>query len=593
MNNKEESTLASVSSTEQVSITEAYKSWLADESIDNATKEELRSIANDDKEIQDRFYKDLDFGTGGLRGVLGAGSNRLNIYTIRKATQGLANYILASDAYQPGMGIAIAHDSRHMSAEFSVETALVLNANGIKTYTFDSLRPTPLLSFTVRHLNCIAGIVITASHNPPEYNGYKVYWQDGGQCPSPRDEEIIAEVNKITTFSLAKTMKLESAVAQGLYNVVHPSVDDAFVENVKAQSLNPHIAKESNIGIVFTPLHGAGNVLVQRTLREMGYTNIFVVKEQEAPDGSFSTVGYPNPEDPKAFTLALELAHNKNADIVIATDPDCDRVGVAVKHDGEYVLLNGNMVGVILTEYIISQKKAAGTLPPNGAIISTIVSTNMAKVITQAHGLSYMEVLTGFKYIGEKIKQFEETGSHTFLLGFEESYGYLVGTYSRDKDGVVASLLVCEAAAYYKSQGLSLYDVLQNLYKKYGRYQESIESITLKGVDGINDIQKIMAALRSQPPAAIAGADVTEIRDYKQGVIHNFADNKSKTTTLPKSDVLYYATEDGSWACVRPSGTEPKIKIYFGARLAPDATNADASAKLALMISDILDRINE
>ena len=569
-----------------------YESWLANPTIDDNTKAELQSIKNDAKEIEDRFYKDLDFGTGGLRGVLGAGTNRLNVYTVRKATQGLANYILSSDAYKPGMAVAIAHDSRHMSPEFSTEAALVLNANGIKTYTFDSLRPTPLLSFAVRHLGCVAGIVVTASHNPPEYNGYKVYWSDGGQCPYPRDEEIIKEVQKVTDFSMVKTIPQTDAAAKGLFNIAPQSVDDAFINNVKAQCLNPEIIPESDIKIVFTPLHGAGNVPVQRALGEMGFANVYVVKEQEQPDGNFPTVAYPNPEDVKAFACALTLAKEKDAHIVVATDPDCDRVGVAVKHNNDYVLLNGNMTGVILTEYLVTQMKAKGKLPTNGAIISTIVSTDMTRAIATANGLSYMEVLTGFKYIGEKIKEFETSSSHNYIFGFEESYGYLAGTFARDKDAVGATLLVCEAAAYYRKQGLSLYDVLQKLYTKYGIYQEAIESITLKGVEGVENIKKIMAALRKKTPETLAGEEVVEVRDYQHGTVDKLSTGKKLSTMLPTSDVLYYATVNNSWACVRPSGTEPKIKIYFGVKVSDGGSQADAEAKLASLTKDMLDIVN-
>ena len=557
-----------------------YQKWLDNPTIDNDTKVELQAIASDSKEIQDRFYKQLEFGTGGMRGVLGAGTNRLNIYTIRKATQGLANYILASDAYQPGMGVAIAHDCRRMSPEFSTEAALVLNANGIKTYTFDSLRPTPLLSFAVRHLGCIAGIVVTASHNPPEYNGYKVYWSDGGQCPYPRDEAIIREVQKVD-FGMAKIMPQTDAEKAGLFNIAPPSVDDEFMKHVKARCLNAEIIPDSDIKIVFTPLHGAGNVLVQRALREVGFKHVYVVKEQEQPDGNFPTVNYPNPEDVKAFTCAISLAKEIDADIVVATDPDCDRVGAAVKHNGEYILFNGNMTGVILTDYLVSQMRERGKLPANGVIISTIVSTNMTRAIAEANGLSYMEVLTGFKYIGEKIKQFEDTGSHSYIFGFEESFGYLAGTYARDKDAVGATLLICEAAAYYRKQGLSLYDALQKLYEKYGTYHESIESITLKGAEGVENIKKIMANLRQDPPTELAGGKVVEVRDYLSGITTKGA--LSKQTDLPTSDVLYYAMEDDSWACVRPSGTEPKIKIYFG---------AGSKGKLAELTTDMCSRID-
>ncbi|MCL2363521.1 MAG: phospho-sugar mutase [Defluviitaleaceae bacterium] len=542
----------------------AYETWLNDPYIDETTKNELQALQGNEAEIQDRFFKELEFGTGGLRGVIGAGTNRLNIYTIRRATQGLANYILASDAYRPGMAVAIAHDCRRMSPEFSTEAALVLNANGIKTYIFDSLRPTPLLSFAVRELGCIAGIVVTASHNPPEYNGYKVYWSDGGQCPYPRDEAIIDEVNKITDFAMIKTLTLADAQAQGLYHIAPPAIDDAFIAHVKSCCQNPQIIPQSDIKIVFTPLHGAGNVSVQRALREVGFKNVCVVTEQETPDGNFPTVSYPNPEDKKAFALALKLATEKNADIVLATDPDADRVGVAVKHNSQYNLLSGNQLGVILTEYLLSQIQLKGTLPANAAVISTIVSTDMTRTIAAAYGATYMEVLTGFKFIGEKIKEFEESNAHSFIIGFEESYGYLTGTYARDKDAIAASLLACEAAAHYRTQGKTLYDVLQDLYAKYGEYRESIESYTMQGVAGLADITRIMATLRDNPPQSLGGSQVIEVRDYKNNTIRDVKSGAVRETNLPTSDVLYYVTADGSWACVRPSGTEPKIKVYFG-----------------------------
>ena len=581
-----------------------YRNWLTDPVVDDATKAELKNIADDQKEIEDRFYKDLEFGTGGLRGILGAGTNRLNIYTIRKATQGLANYILSSDVYKEGMAVAIAHDCRRMSPEFSIETALVLNANGIKTYTFDSLRPTPLLSFAVRHLGCVAGIVITASHNPPEYNGYKVYWSDGGQCTSPRDKEIMQEVQNVNSFAMVKTMLLAEAKTQKLFNIAPASVDDTFIAKVKARCFNCGIIPDSDIKVVFTPLHGAGNVSVQRALGEIGFKNVYVVKEQEQPDGNFPTVKYPNPEEIKAFSYAINLAKEKDADIVLATDPDCDRVGVAVKHDNEYILLTGNQTGVILLEYLITQMQTRGKLPSNGAVISTIVSTDMARIITEANGLTYIDVLTGFKYIGEKIKQFEEIGNHEFIFGFEESYGYLADTYARDKDAVGATVLICEAAAYYRKQGLSLYAMLQKLYEKYGMFYESMESITLKGVDGVENIKKIMANLRQAPPQSLANSEVIEVRDYLHGTITkrrpiSWSIKKPTTeveqtapTMLPVSDVLYFASLDGSWACVRPSGTEPKIKIYFGVRLPSDSSQQEVQDKLSKVITSMMALIN-
>ena len=574
---------------------DTYHQWLQDPAIDDTTKAELHAIADNEKEIQDRFYQELAFGTGGLRGVLGAGTNRLNIYTIRKATQGLANYILASDANKhkpPGttLSVAIAHDCRRMSPEFCREAALVLNASGIATYVFDSLRPTPLLSYAVRHLGCVAGIVVTASHNPPEYNGYKVYWSDGGQCPYPRDEEIITEVNKVTDFSMVNTLPLAEATAKGLYKVAPPEVDDTFIAHVKGMCLNPQLIPETDLKIVFTPLHGAGNVPVQRALAETGFRHVYVVAAQEAPDGNFPTVDYPNPEDRKAFALALELARQKDADLIVATDPDCDRVGVAVKcaaSDGGYRLLSGNETGVVLCDYILSQMQAAGTLPENAAIISTIVSTNMTAAIAAKYGADYMEVLTGFKYIGEKIKEFEETNSHTYIFGYEESYGYLAGTYARDKDAVAATLLACEAAAFYRKQGMSLYDALQQLHTRYGLFRESIESITLKGADGQADIARIMAALRKNPPKVLAGSPVVQVRDYLTRTIVDMPGGTVSAATLPVSDVVYYAMENGAWACVRPSGTEPKIKLYFGVTLPGTSTPAEADAGLAQLTQDL------
>jgi len=570
---------------------DVYEKWLRDPGVDQGTKDELLSIAGNEREIEDRFFRDLEFGTGGLRGVLGAGSNRLNIYTIRKATQGLANYILKSEDYVPGMGVAIAHDSRRMSPEFTLEAALVFNANGIKTYVFDSLRPTPLLSFAVRHLKCIAGIVITASHNPPEYNGYKVYWADGGQCTSPRDNDIIAQVNKVTDFAMIKTMPQAEATAKGLYNIAPPEVDDAYIANVKSCGINTNIIPDSDIKIVYTPLHGAGNIPVRRALKECGFKHIHVVPEQEMPDGEFPTVPYPNPEDSAAYDLALKLAKQIDADVAIATDPDADRVGVAIKHNGEHIILTGNMVGAILTEYLLSQLQANGHLPKNAAVISTIVSTDMGRKIANAYGATYTDVLTGFKFIGEKMNEFEATGSHTYILGYEESYGYLAGTYARDKDAVVASLLICEAVAYYKLQGLSLYDVLQKLYQQHGRHLELTTSLTMKGTEGLQDIRRIMTGLRKSPPATLGGFNLVETRDYKSGVI-KYSNGQEKPTNLPQSDVLYFTTQDDSWACIRPSGTEPKIKLYFGVCLPPTATHEDAASKLAALEEDLKSKID-
>ena len=565
----------------------AYESWLGDPAIDEGTKAELRGIAGNQKEIEDRFFRQLEFGTGGMRGVLGAGTNRLNIYTVRRAAQGLANYILKSDDYRPGMGVAIAHDCRRMSPEFCREAALVLCANGIKTYTWDSLRSTPELSFAVRHFGCISGIVITASHNPPEYNGFKVYWSDGGQCPYPRDEAIITEVNKITSFDMVKTTSLEKAKADGLFAAAGRETDDAFVESVKSQSVWPDACPNSDIKIVFTPLYGAGYVPVLRVLREKGFKNVYPETRQAGPDGNFPTVAYPNPEAREAFALSLETAERHGADIIIATDPDSDRVGVAARHGGEFFFLNGNMTGVLLADYIISGKKAAGKLPKNGAIVSTIVSTRLTEALAKAAGLAYFDVLTGFKYVGEKIKEFQAAGSHEFIFGFEESYGYLAGTHARDKDAVVASMLVCEAAAYYKEKGMTLVDALEAVYRVHGRFSEHVESITLKGVDGLNDIKRIMEGLRAAPPKELGGSKVAIIRDYKNSEMKCARTGKTKKIELPVSDVMHFTMEDETWACVRPSGTEPKIKLYYGAKLPAGASEKDAKAKLAKMSDDL------
>lgn len=570
-----------------------YEQWLEDEYFDSETKTELEAIKNDDKEIQERFYKDLEFGTGGLRGIIGAGTNRMNKYTVGKSTQGLANYILKQGEEGKQMGVAIAYDSRNMSPEFAEQAALVLNGNGIKAYVFDELRPTPELSFAVRHLGCISGIVVTASHNPKEYNGYKVYWSDGGQVPYPKDEAIITEVNNIESYSQVKTADRSEAEKAGLYNVIGKEIDDEFIKNVKAQSVNANAIKEvaDTFKIVYTPLHGTGNKPVRRVLGEMGFKNVFVVPEQEMPDKNFSTIDYPNPEDPKAFSLAMELAKEKGADIIVGTDPDADRVGVVVKNsEGEYIILTGNMTGVLLADYILSQKKAAGTLPANAALISTIVSTNMTSAIAKAYNIDLYEVLTGFKYIGEKIKEFEQTGSNTYVFGFEESYGCLAGTYARDKDAIVSTMLICEMAAYYKTKGMSLYEGLQEVYKKYGYYKETIKSITLKGIEGVQKIKYIMETLRKEAPTEVAGIKIKEARDYKSSVLKNLIDGTQEKINLPVSDVLYYVLEDGSWFCIRPSGTEPKIKVYFGVN---SDTEEESEAKLAKVSEGSMNIINK
>lgn len=570
---------------------ENYKKWCEDTYFDEATIAELKAIEGNDKEIQERFYKDLEFGTGGLRGIIGAGTNRLNIYTVSKATQGFANYIIKQGEEAVKKGVAIAFDSRRMSPEFAEITALVLNGNGIKTYIYPSLRPTPMLSFAVRELNCTGGVVITASHNPPEYNGYKVYWADGGQVPYPRDEAIIEEVNAVTDFHTIKTANKDEAVKAGLFNVIGEEVDEAFDKNVLAQIVNPEIIKEQHdLKIVYTPIHGSGNKPVRRVLKKAGFENVTVVPEQELPDSEFTTVGYPNPENPAVFELAIKLAEKIDADIILGTDPDCDRVGAVVKtKDGSYTVLTGNMTGTLICNYICSQKAKLGTLPKNGALVSTIVSSEMTKAIAKKYNLAYFDVLTGFKYIGEKIKEFEQTGEYQYVFGFEESYGCLSGTYARDKDAVVASLLICEMAAYYKSRGMSLYDGLMELYDTYGVYKEIIHSITLKGIEGIENMKKIMDTLRKDAPSEIAGVKVTETRDYLEDKIVDVATGKVSPTNLPKSNVLYFTLADDTWFCVRPSGTEPKIKIYFGTKA---DTVENAEKKIATAQDGIMKVVN-
>ena len=544
-----------------------YEKWLNDPCFDKDTKKELKEIKENEKEIEDRFYKDLEFGTAGLRGVIGAGTNRMNKYTVGKATQGLANFILKESTQDKG--VAIAYDSRHMSKEFSEETALCLNANGIKTYVFESLRPVPELSFTVRKLGCTAGVMITASHNPPEYNGYKVYWDDGAQIVPPKDKQIIDEVNAITDFSTIKTMDKKEAVEKGLYVQIGKEVDDDFVNTLKSLVLNPDVIKkeQDNVTIVYTPLHGAGNVPVQRVLKELGFTHVYVVPEQEKPDGDFPTVSYPNPEDKKAFKLALELAEKVDADVVLATDPDSDRLGVYSKDEnGEYVPYTGNMSAILIAEYELSQKKEKGLLSNNGAIITTIVSSNMTKDLAKEYNLTMFETLTGFKWIGEKIRQFEENNnSYSYQFGFEESYGCLISPHARDKDGISAVMALCEATAYYKSKGITLWEQMINIYKKYGFYKEGQVSITLKGADGAEQIKAMMEKMRKNPPKKLGSYDVLEVRDYKEHTIVK-ADGTKLETDLPTSNVLYYDLNDNSWCCVRPSGTEPKIKFYMGVK---------------------------
>lgn len=570
---------------------EKYEGWLSNPYFDENTKDELRSIAEDDNEIKERFYKDLEFGTAGLRGIIGAGTNRMNIYTVRKATQGLANYIMKNGGQ--AKGVAIAYDSRRMSPEFADEAALCLAANGIKAYVFESLRPTPELSYAVRTLGCIAGINITASHNPPEYNGYKVYWEDGAQITPPHDKGIMDEVEAVTDYNTVKTMGLEEAKKAGLYEVIGQEVDDGYIAKLKKQVIHQDsidaVGKE--LKIVYSPLHGTGNIPARRILKELGFENVYVVKEQELPDGEFPTVSYPNPEAKEAFELGLALAKEVDADLVLATDPDADRLGVYVKDakSGEYKVLTGNMSGCLLADYEIGQRKEVSGLPDDGYLIKTIVTSNLADAIAKGYDIGLIEVLTGFKYIGQQILGFETTGKGTYLFGFEESYGCLIGTYARDKDAIVATMALCEAAAYYKTKGKTLWDAMVDMYDKYGYYKDDIQSITLKGIEGLQKIQEILETLRKNPPLEVGGYKVLKVRDYQADTIKDVATGDVAQTGLPTSNVLYYDLTDDAWLCVRPSGTEPKVKFYYGIK---GSSLKDADEKSSKLGEEVLSMIN-
>ena len=570
---------------------EVYEQWIANPYFDEATKEELKSIAEDENEIKERFYMDLEFGTAGLRGIIGAGTNRMNIYVVRRATQGLANYIAKVD--KKSQGVAIAYDSRHMSPEFAQEAALCLAANGIKAYIFETLRPTPELSFAVRHLGCVAGINVTASHNPPEYNGYKVYWEDGAQITPPHDSGIMGEVKAISDWNTVKTMDKAEAEKAGLFEVIGKEVDDAYMAELKKQVIHMDAiqAEGKNLKIVYTPLHGTGNIPARRILKELGFENVYVVKEQELPDGDFPTVSYPNPEAAEAFELGLKLAKEVDADLVLATDPDADRLGVRVKDkNGEYHDLTGNMSGCLLANYEISQRKAVnGSLPEDGALIKTIVTTNLADAIATGYGVKLIEVLTGFKFIGQQILGFEKSGKGSYLFGFEESYGCLIGTYARDKDAIVATMALCEAAAYYKTQGKTLWDAMIEMYEQFGYYKDDIKAVTMKGIEGLQKIQDIMNSLRQNPPAEFAGHKVVAVRDYKADTIKNLETGEVTPTGLPNSNVLYYELTNDAWVCVRPSGTEPKVKFYYGVK---GTSLADADEKSAVMGKAVLDMVD-
>ncbi len=545
-----------------------YNFWLNDAYFDADTKAELKAIAGDEAQIEDRFYRDLEFGTGGLRGVIGAGTNRMNIYTVRKASQGLANYIIKVGTQSKG--VAIAYDSRFMSPEFADEAGLCLAANGIKAYVFDALRPTPELSFALRTLGCTAGIVVTASHNPPEYNGYKVYWEDGAQITSPRDKEIIAEVRNVTDYNTVKTMDKAEAIAAGLYESIGKEIDDKYMVELKKQIIHPEIIKKvaDEIKIVYTPFNGTGNVPVRRILEELGFKNVYVVPEQEMPDPKFTTLEYPNPEDPKAFTLALKLAKEVKADVVLATDPDADRLGIYAydTKSGEYVPFTGNMSGMLIADYILRERTLTGTMPVDPMLVKTIVTTNMADLIVKKYNVELVEVLTGFKYIGEQIKWALEKGDRNYVFGLEESYGCLAGTHARDKDAVVAVMCLCEVAAWCKDKGITVWDRMLQMYEEYGYFKETQYSLTLKGVEGSKQIAEIMEKLRNNPPAALGEYKVLEFRDYDKNVVKNMATGETKETGLPQSNVLYFVLNDDAWCCARPSGTEPKLKFYMGVK---------------------------
>ena len=567
---------------------EEYQKWCESPDFDEETKKELLEIKDDEKEIEDRFYKELEFGTAGLRGVIGAGTNRMNKYTVGKATQGLANYIIEQGTQDKG--VAISYDSRKMSKEFSMQTALILNANGIKTYLFENLRPVPELSFAVRELKCTAGVMITASHNPPKYNGYKVYWDDGAQIVAPRDKDIIAKVRAVAEYSEIKEISREEATEKGLFNIVGTEMDDKYINTLKALILNPEILKEQgkSLKVVYTPLHGTGNTVAERLLKEIGIQNLYVVPEQKDPDGNFPTVDYPNPEDKKAFKLALELAKKVDADVVLATDPDADRLGIYAKDSktGEYMTYTGNMSALLIAEYRISQMQEKGILPDNGMMITTVVSSNLTRAIAKNYGLECIEVLTGFKNIGAIMKKEEEkTNGKKYVFGFEESYGCLIGDYARDKDGIAAVMALCEAACYYKSKGETLWDQMNNIYKKYGYYEETQVSIVLEGAEGAEKIKEMMTEMRNKDVENIGNYRVLTFKDVDNDYVKDMTTGAESKTGLPKSNVLYYQLENNAWCCVRPSGTEPKIKLYFGVKGKDeeDATNSLETLKDAMV----------
>ncbi|ASZ19706.1 MULTISPECIES: phospho-sugar mutase [Bacillus cereus group] len=568
-----------------------FSRWLSYAQLDAELKEQLENMKQDEKKIEDSFYKNLEFGTGGMRGELGAGTNRLNVYTVRKATKGLASFIEKLGEEAKKRGVVVAYDSRHKSPEFAMEVAATLGAHGITTYVFESLRPTPVLSFAVRHLHTVSGIVLTASHNPPEYNGYKVYGEDGGQLPPKEADELISYVNAVEDELTVEVANVEQLKADGLLHIIGQEVDDAYAAELNNVIINKEMVEKAgkDLKIVFTPLHGTSNISVRRGLKEVGFTDVTVVKEQELPDPNFSTVKSPNPEEHAAFEYAIRDGEKVGADVLIATDPDADRLGVAVRnHDGEFQVLTGNQTGALMLDYLLSQKKENGTLPENGVVLKTIVTSEIGRTIAKTYGLDTVDTLTGFKFIGEKIRQYEESGQYEFQFGYEESYGYLIRPFCRDKDAVQSVLFACEVAAYYKSQGKTLYDGLLEVFEKYGFFREDLVSLTLKGKDGAEKIQEMMATFRENPPKEVAGLTVVAVEDYKASIITSLQDGHKEEIHLPKSNVLKYQLEDGSWFCLRPSGTEPKIKFYFGVK---DSSLQNSEQKLLTIKEDIMNRL--
>ncbi|EJR43820.1 phospho-sugar mutase [Bacillus cereus group sp. TH43LC] len=568
-----------------------FSRWLSYAQLDAELKEQLENMKQDEKKIEDSFYKNLEFGTGGMRGELGAGTNRLNVYTVRKATKGLASFIEKLGEEAKKRGVVVAYDSRHKSPEFAMEVAATLGAHGITTYVFESLRPTPVLSFAVRHLHTVSGIVLTASHNPPEYNGYKVYGEDGGQLPPKEADELISYVNAVEDELTVEVANVEQLKADGLLHIIGQEVDDAYAAELNNVIINKEMVEKAgkDLKIVFTPLHGTSNISVRRGLKEVGFTDVTVVKEQELPDPNFSTVKSPNPEEHAAFEYAIRDGEKVGADVLIATDPDADRLGVAVRnHDGEFQVLTGNQTGALMLDYLLSQKKENGTLPENGVVLKTIVTSEIGRTIAKAYGLDTIDTLTGFKFIGEKIRQYEESGQYEFQFGYEESYGYLIRPFCRDKDAVQSVLFACEVAAYYKSQGKTLYDGLLEVFEKYGFFREDLVSLTLKGKDGAEKIQEMMATFRENPPKEVAGLTVVAVEDYKASIVTSLQDGHKEEIHLPKSNVLKYQLEDGSWFCLRPSGTEPKIKFYFGVK---DSSLQNSEQKLLTIKEDIMNRL--